>query len=115
MQEGSCYNARLEKTMDFNLENISSLVNLISIWGTIFLLSLWLALIFWTYRDTKARLKTPLMRFLGVLIVILLFIPGVLVYVIVRPPITIEESYLRTLEEEALLRAIEDSEIIQDQ
>ncbi len=101
--------------MDFNQENIASLVNLISIWGAVFLLSLWLALIFWTYRDTKARIKAPFTRFLGVLIVIVLFIPGVLVYVLVRPPMTIEENYLRTLEEEALLRAIEDSEIIQDQ
>lgn len=101
--------------MDFNLENLSDLVNLFSIWGAAFLFSLWIALTFWTYRDANGRIKSPIMRFLAVLIVIILFVPGVVIYMIVRPPLTIEETYLRVLEEEALLRAIEEKEIIQDQ
>ena len=39
-----------------------------------------------------------------------LFIPGVIVYLVLRPAKTIEEEYLTTLEEEALLRAIEGDE-----
>jgi RNA polymerase subunit RPABC4/transcription elongation factor Spt4 len=35
-------------------------------------------------------------------------LPGVLVYLILRPPRTLEEEYQRTLEEEALLQALED-------
>jgi hypothetical protein len=56
-----------------------------------------------------------LLRLLGMLIVIFFFIPGVIIYVIVRPPLTIEEKYFRTLQEEALLRSIEEKEFFQDQ
>ena len=38
-----------------------------------------------------------------------LFLPGVLVYLILRPPQTLEEEFERTLEEEALLQSIEDN------
>lgn len=82
----------------------------ITTWGAVFLVALWLSLIYWTYRDAGTRLRVPIRRALAVLIVVVLFIPGVLVYLLVRPQRTIEEEYLVTLEEEALLRAIEDSE-----
>jgi hypothetical protein len=45
-----------------------------------------------------------------VLLSVILFIPGVLIYILLRPQRTLEEEYLLTLEEEALLRAIEESE-----
>jgi len=44
-----------------------------------------------------------------VLVVALLFLPGIVVYLILRPPRTLEEEYQHTLEEEALLQAIEDA------
>jgi RNA polymerase subunit RPABC4/transcription elongation factor Spt4 len=76
-----------------------------------FLAALWLSLIFWTYRDIRQRAKDPLMRILAVLIVAILFLPGLLIYRIIRPAHTLEEEYQRTLEEEALLQSIEDSPI----
>jgi RNA polymerase subunit RPABC4/transcription elongation factor Spt4 len=42
------------------------------------------------------------------LAVTLLFLPGVVIYLILRPQQTLEEEYQKTLEEEALLRAIEE-------
>jgi uncharacterized membrane protein len=96
--------------MDFNLSNLSNLATLISAWGAAFLAALWLSLIFWTSRDSRARMKDSRMRVLAILIVILLFIPGVLIYLLLRPQQTLEDEYLRTLEEEALLRAIEENE-----
>jgi len=36
-------------------------------------------------------------------------LPGIVVYLILRPPRTLEEEYQHTLEEEALLQAIEDA------
>jgi hypothetical protein len=67
-------------------------------------------LIYWTWRDAKARLREPLQRALAVLVSVVLFIPGVIIYLVLRPAKTIEEEYLTTLEEEALLRAIEGDE-----
>ena len=96
--------------MDFDLGNLSNLATLISAWGAAFLAALWLSLIFWTSRDSRSRMQDPRMRILAILIVILLFIPGVLIYLLLRPQQTLEDEYLRTLEEEALLRAIEENE-----
>ena len=102
--------AHRSKLVDFDLSSLSQIANLISAWGAAFLVALWLSLIFWTLRDARARMNNPRMRILAVFLVLLLFIPGVIIYLLLRPPITLEEEYLRTLEEEALLRAIEESE-----
>ena len=76
--------------------------------GGAFLVALWLALIVWTWRDIRSRARDPLAQVLAVLLVALLNLPGVLVYLILRPAHTLEEEYQRTLEEEALLVSIED-------
>ena len=77
-------------------------------WGMAFLVALWLSLIFWTYRDCSMRSRDPVSRFLAVIIVALLFLPGAVVYLILRPRQTLEDEYQHTLEEEALLQSIED-------
>ena len=74
-----------------------------------FAAALWLSLIIWTYRDIRKRSRDPLVRILAVLVVAILFLPGVLVYLILRPQRTQEEEFQQTLEEEALLQSIEDN------
>jgi RNA polymerase subunit RPABC4/transcription elongation factor Spt4 len=70
---------------------------------------LWLSLIIWTFRDVRARSRDFLVRAFSLLLVAVFFLPGLAVYLILRPPHTLEEEYQQTLEEEALLQAIEDS------
>ncbi len=77
--------------------------------GAAFLTALWFSLILWTYRDIRSRSRDPLLRILALLVVAVLFLPGILIYLILRPPRTLEEEYQRTLEEEALLQNIEDT------
>jgi hypothetical protein len=76
-----------------------------------FLAALWLSLIFWTFRDIRARSQDRLIQVLAVLLVTILTIPGYFIYLLVRPPMTLDEAYQRTLEEEALLSQIEDRPI----
>jgi RNA polymerase subunit RPABC4/transcription elongation factor Spt4 len=76
-----------------------------------FLVALWAALVVWTYRDMRARHRDRLVHILAALMVALLNLPGVLVYLILRPSKTLEEEYQQTLEEEALLQSIEDQSI----
>jgi RNA polymerase subunit RPABC4/transcription elongation factor Spt4 len=76
-----------------------------------FLVALWVALVVWTYRDMRARHRDRLVQILAALMVALLNLPGVLVYLILRPARTLEEEYQQTLEEEALLQSIEDQSI----
>jgi len=76
-----------------------------------FLAALWLSLIFWTFRDIRSRSRDPLMRVLAVIVAALLFLPGILVYLVLRPPRTLEEEYQHALEEEALLQSIEEASL----
>ncbi len=73
-----------------------------------FLAALWLSLIFWTLRDIRHRTRDPLLRILAVLVTTVLFIPGILIYLILRPNTTLEEEYQTLLEEESLLQTIEE-------
>jgi RNA polymerase subunit RPABC4/transcription elongation factor Spt4 len=88
---------------------LSNLMTVATIWGGAFLAALWLSLILWTYRDIRARARDLLARILSVVLVAVFFIPGLVVYLILRPPQTLEEEYQQTLEEEALLQAVEDN------
>ena len=92
-----------------------ALIKQISMIGTgfaaAFLAALWLSLIFWTFRDIRKRSRDSFMRILSVVIVALLSLPGVLIYLILRPSHTLEEEYQHSLEEEALLQTIEDASV----
>ena len=60
--------------------------------------ALWLALVFWTYKDAKRRLTDPLM--IGVAVATSLVFPfiGTLFYIILRPPEYLEDVLERDLE-----------------
>jgi RNA polymerase subunit RPABC4/transcription elongation factor Spt4 len=87
---------------------LSNLLLVLTAFGGAFLAALWIALIVWTFRDIRTRSRDTLVQLLSTLLVTVLNLPGVLVYLILRPPRTLEEEYQRTLEEEALLQALED-------
>lgn len=73
-----------------------------------FFAALWLALLIWTFRDMRARSRDILAAILAALVVALLNLPGFLIYLLLRPRETLAERYDRSLEEEALLRQIEE-------
>ncbi len=88
---------------------LSSLAQIAVAFAAAFVAALWLSLIFWTYRDIRRRTRDVLLRILASLVVTILFLPGILIYLILRPPNTLEQEYQSTLEEEALLQTIEES------
>ena len=94
--------------MTFDPTFISNLLLILTGFGGAFIAALWIALVIWTYRDIRSRARDPLVQILSALLVAVLNLPGVLVYLILRPQRTLEEEYQRTLEEEALLQALED-------
>jgi RNA polymerase subunit RPABC4/transcription elongation factor Spt4 len=87
---------------------LSNLLLVLTAFGGAFLAALWIALVIWTYRDIKSRARDPLVHILSTLLVAVLNLPGVLVYLILRPSRTLEEEYQHTLEEENLLQALEE-------
>lgn len=94
--------------MTFDPVTLSNFALIATGFSAAFLAALWISLIVWTFRDIRARARDPLARVLAVLVVAVLFLPGVLVYLVLRPAHTIEEEYQQSLEEEALLQSIED-------
>lgn len=97
--------------MTFDPSSLGNLMLILTAWGGAFLAALWLSLVIWTYRDIRRRARDPLARILALLVVAILFLPGIVIYLILRPPRTLEEEYQHTLEEEALLQAIEDASL----
>lgn len=95
--------------MNFDPTSLSNFMLLLAAWGGAFVAALWLSLVIWAYRDIRQRARDPLARILAVLVVAVLFLPGIVIYLILRPPRTLEEEYQHSLEEEALLRSIEES------
>ena len=91
--------------------SMNSVLLLLTAWGSAFLVALWLSLIIWTYRDISSRTRDVLIRLLAAVVVAVLFLPGIVVYLILRPRHTLEDEYQQTLEEEALLQAIEDNQL----
>lgn len=94
--------------MIFDSTNLADYTLVLVAFAAAFAAALWLSLIIWTARDIGRRSQDGFARFLAVLVVTLLFIPGWFLYMILRPSTTLEEEYQRTLEEEALLQNIED-------
>src|SRR5512141_413821 len=97
--------------MPFDPTFLSNFLLVLTAFGGAFLAALWIALVVWTYRDIRGRARDPLVQILSALLVAVLSIPGVLVYLILRPPRTLEEEYQRTLEEETLLQSLEDQSL----
>jgi hypothetical protein len=97
--------------MTFDPQVLSNSITIGTAFAAAFVAALWLSLMFWTYRDIRQRSRDPLLRFLAVLVVGVLFLPGILIYYILRPAHTLEDEYQQTLEEEALLQTIEESQL----
>lgn len=73
-----------------------------------FFLALWLSLIVWTFRDARARSRDIFAILLATLMVVVFGPLGLVLYFLLRPPVTLAELYERSLEEEALLQDIEE-------
>ena len=94
--------------MTFDTSVFSNFVLIGTGFAAAFMLALWISLILWTFRDIRRRARDPLVHVLAILVVAILFLPGILIYLILRPAHTVEDEYQQTLEEEALLQSIED-------
>lgn len=73
-----------------------------------FTLAFWLAMVIWTWRDIRARSRDIFAALLAILLVAVFPVVGLMLYLLLRPKETLAEAYDRALEEEALLRSIEE-------
>lgn len=64
----------------------------------VLLVALWLALVFWTYKDAKRRITDPLLLVVAVATSLIFPFVGTLFYTILRPPEYLEDVLERDLE-----------------
>ena len=85
-------------------DTVRLIVTVLAVYASV----LWIALIFWVYRDIRQRTRDPIVQTVSVLLALVFFLPGHWVYLILRPRQTLTELYERSLEEETLLQDLED-------
>jgi RNA polymerase subunit RPABC4/transcription elongation factor Spt4 len=73
-----------------------------------YLVALWFVLVVWTYRDIEARSRSFITQIFSTLLVVLFYVPGVLLYMILRPKETMDAAFQQSLEEEYLLQDLEE-------
>lgn len=95
--------------MGVGLEGMwETLAQIAVIIGVAYVLVLWVAAIVWVYRDIAARTRDPFSQTIAIILVLVFSLPGLIVYLILRPRQTIAEQYDRQLEAEALLHEIQE-------
>jgi hypothetical protein len=72
-----------------------------------YFVALWIAAIWWTFRDIRSRTSDVLLQLAATLLVTAFSLPGLLIYFILRPPRTLAELYEESLAEEAMLQDIQ--------
>jgi RNA polymerase subunit RPABC4/transcription elongation factor Spt4 len=71
-----------------------------------YMVALWIASIWWTFRDIRSRTTDIFLQIAATLLVAIFSFAGLLIYFILRPPKTLAELYEESLEEEAFLQGI---------
>ena len=69
---------------------------------------LWVGLMVWVYRDSRERTRDGWFQSAALGLVLLFNIPGLFIYLILRPSETLMEAHERRLEAEALMRDMAD-------
>lgn len=76
--------------------------------GGAYLIATWFVLAVWTFRDIESRSRSVVTQVFSTLLVVLFWIPGWLLYRMLRPSETLDEAYQRSLEEEYLLQDLQE-------
>jgi len=76
-----------------------------------FYVALTVSLMIWTFRDIRSRTRDIFAQLLATLLVLIFNLPGLLLYLILRPAETLAQAYERALEEEALLQDIAERQV----
>ena len=86
----------------------NNLLLTLAVYGGVVVVVFWLAMVLWAYRDMRARSRDGLAQLFAASVVAILNVPGLFIYILMRPRETLSEAYERSLEEEALLQEIEE-------
>ncbi|HEY7031850.1 MAG TPA: zinc ribbon domain-containing protein [Thermomicrobiales bacterium] len=94
-------------------EIIARLIQALLALSGAYLVALWFVLVVWTFRDIETRSRSVITQVFSTLLVVLFYVPGVLLYMILRPKETLDGTFQRSLEEEYLLQDLEELPLCQ--
>jgi RNA polymerase subunit RPABC4/transcription elongation factor Spt4 len=80
---------------------------IVGIAAALYIITLWAALVYWTYRDITMRTTDQTTQAVCVITVAVFFVPGLLLYLALRPQEMLTDAYNRKLEAEAFMHEIE--------
>jgi RNA polymerase subunit RPABC4/transcription elongation factor Spt4 len=72
-----------------------------------YIIALYVGMIVWTFHDIRSRSRDLLAQILATFLVALFTVPGLLIYLLMRPQETLAEAYERDLTEEAIIQELE--------
>jgi RNA polymerase subunit RPABC4/transcription elongation factor Spt4 len=72
-----------------------------------YFIALWIACVWWAFRDIRSRTTDIFLQIAATLLVAVFSLPGLLIYMVLRPPKTLAQLYEDSLEEEAFLQGIQ--------
>jgi len=70
--------------------------------------AIWASSIYWVYQDIFSRTKNSLLQIASIVVAILFPFFGLLVYILLRPSLTIEERRLQLLDEKIMRKQVGD-------
>lgn len=76
-----------------------------------YIFALYVGMIVWTFRDIHSRSRDVLAQIMATLLVALFTLPGLLIYMLLRPHHTLAEEYERSLTEEAILHELDEQRV----
>ena len=81
------------------LQNVANVLQILIAAGVAYFVGFTFALVIWTFRDIQSRSQDVVVQILATLWVAIMNLPGLLIYLILRPSHTLVEAYERSLEE----------------
>jgi RNA polymerase subunit RPABC4/transcription elongation factor Spt4 len=91
------------------INNIATIIGVVVAMIGAFIFAFWVAMGIWAFNDIRTRSHDWLAILLACLLVLIFPIVGLVLYLMIRPKQTLAEQYDRALEEEALLRELEET------
>jgi len=87
--------------------SLESALQLVALVLVSYALVLWLSAVVWVYRDVRSRTDDQTSQIIAVILVAIFNVPGLLVYLVIRPHGTMEGLFERSIENEAMLHELQ--------
>jgi RNA polymerase subunit RPABC4/transcription elongation factor Spt4 len=87
--------------------SLESALRLVALVLIAYALVLWLSALVWVYRDVRSRTSDQTSQIIAVVLVAVFNLPGLVVYLVIRPQGTMDGLFERSIENEAMLHELQ--------